>query len=84
MRKSERPAMKVFAGSTTTSSALRIPAATGEMRPRAKSSARRTGMGTDDSAISATTAAESRSHEIISRRGGTRSTRLESSAPPKR
>ena len=84
MRKSERPAMNTFAGSTTTSSVLRMPAATGETRPRTKSSASRMGIGTAETAISATIAAESRSQAIIRRRGGTRSTRLESSAPPKR
>ncbi len=71
-------------GSTTTSSVLRMPVATGEMRPSRKSRASSTGIGTAETAMSATIAAESRSQPIMSLRGGTRSTRLESSAPPKR
>ena len=84
MRKSERPAMNEEAGRTTTSSALRTPAATGEISPSTNSSASRTGIGMAEVAMSATTAAESRSQPFMRRRGATRSTRLESSAPANR
>ena len=84
MRKSERPAMNDSGGRTTAISVLRMPAATGEIRPREKSRASSTGIGTAALAISATIAAESRSQVIIRRRGGTRSTRLDSNAPPNR
>ena len=73
--------MNAPAGRTTTSSLLRMPPATGEISPSTKSSASSAGTGTAELAMSATIAAESRSQPIIRRRGGTRSTRLESSAP---
>ncbi len=84
MRKSERPAMKTPPGSTIRASAVRVPAETGEIRPRTKSRARSAGTGTAESAISATIAAEVRSQATIRRRGGTRSTSAESRAPENR
>ncbi len=69
---------------TTAISVLRIPAATGEISPSAKRRASSTGIGTLELAISATITAESTSQVIIRRRGGTRSTRLDSNAPPNR
>ena len=82
MRKSERPAMNDSGGQDDRRSACcacpRRPARSGRGRRAGRAAPEPAPL---ELAMSATIAAESRSQAIIRRRGGTRSTRLESNAP---